>query len=101
MERIRSNETLSEFLTGVGVWGAVVLIVSMIVSKRRLYAAAGLLVGLILAVFYIINLYSSIDASLDFDEKDAVVLARKKYLFRYLVICAGYVALALSGIGSL
>ncbi|MBQ7562718.1 MAG: hypothetical protein IJT16_01865 [Lachnospiraceae bacterium] len=101
MRRLLSNETLAELLTGIGVWGILVLIVVLIVSERKLYGTVGLIVGIGLAAFYAVNLYTTIDASLELDEKGATAYTRKKYLIRYLVVCIVYIALALTDIGSL
>ena len=100
-DRIRSNDTLKELLTGIAVWGMLVLAFILIFTKRKLYGTIGLIVGLLLAVFYVINLYTTIDASLDLDEKEAAAYTRQKYLIRYVVVCVVYVILALTDAGNL
>ena len=101
LKLLAENETLAEVLTGTGIWSVAWLVLVLIFSKSRLHAVVGLLTGTALSVFYIINLYSSIDASLDFDEKGAVAYTRKKYVLRYLVVCVVYVAMAVTDFGSI
>ncbi|MCR4655673.1 MAG: hypothetical protein K5770_05520 [Lachnospiraceae bacterium] len=100
MNAVTKNETLAEMLAGIGIWGALWLIGILLFSKDRLHGVIGLIAGLALAVFYIINLYRSIEGALDFDEKGAVAYTRKKYLIRYLVVCIVYAAVAWTGIGN-
>ncbi len=100
MNAVIKNETLEEMLAGIGIWGALWLTGILLFSKDRLHGVTGLIAGLALAVFYIINLCRSIEGALDFDEKGAVSYTRKKYLIRYLVVCVVYAAVAWSGIGN-
>ncbi len=100
MDAVTKNETLAEVLAGIAIWGALWLIGILLFSDDRLHGVIGLLAGLSLAVFYIINLYHSIEGALDFDEKGAVAYTRKKYVIRYLVVCVFYVAVAATGIGN-
>ncbi|MCR4924616.1 MAG: hypothetical protein K5931_11465 [Lachnospiraceae bacterium] len=98
---IKSNDTLKEMATGIGIWGALWFIGILIYRKTIIYNLLGLLIGLALSLFYLINLYGSIESSLELDEKGAMSFARNRYLIRYLVVAAVFVLTALSGIGSL
>ncbi|HAG68483.1 MAG TPA: hypothetical protein DCL38_00755 [Lachnospiraceae bacterium] len=95
------NETLSEVLAGIILWSGACLVASMLLCRDRPRAVVGLIAGTALSVFYILNLYSSIEGALDFDEKGAVAYTRKKYLIRYLVICICFTLVAATGAGNI
>ena len=101
MTALRESETLTEMLCGEAIWSLLWAAGILIFSKDRLHAIAGLAIGTALALFYTVNLYMSVEGSLDFDEKGAIAYTRKKYLIRYLVVCAVFVVTALTGIGSI
>ncbi|MCR5790744.1 MAG: hypothetical protein K6G83_12715 [Lachnospiraceae bacterium] len=101
LKNLRTNETLQEFLTGIGLYGGVCLAAALIFSERKLYAVIGLVIGLLAAVFYVLQLYHAIDASLDYDEKGAAACMRKNFLIRYLVVAAVAVLTAVTDIGSI
>ncbi len=95
------NETLTEMFCGEAVWSLLWAAGILIFSKDRLHGILGLVIGTALALFYTVNLYMSVEGCLDLDEKGAIAYTRKKYLIRYLVVCAVFVATALTGIGSI
>ncbi len=101
MNLLKKNETLGEILAGIGLWALLVLIIVFFIPGDKLVNISGLIIGTALAVFYIINLYSSIEASLELDEKGATLYTRKRYIFRYIIVAAVYVATAMTGIGSI
>ena len=101
MKMKSANETLTEMLSGELLWSLLWAAGILIFSKDRLHGVAGLVTGTALALFYTVNLYLSVEGSLDFDEKGAIAYTRKKYLIRYLVVCAVFTVTALTGIGSI
>ncbi|MCR4739939.1 MAG: hypothetical protein K5886_06720 [Lachnospiraceae bacterium] len=100
-EYLSENTTLKEMLTGILIWALLWQAGILIYPRDRLYNSAGLWIGIILACYYSINLLNSIRMSLEFEEKAAVTYSRKKYLFRYGIVCVVFAVTAFLRIGNL
>jgi len=91
MNRLRiilaENRTLHEMLIGVTVSNLLILAVGLIVCKDKVPAGLGVLVGTLLAVFYVIHMAVTIDDALCLDEKGAASELRKNMLIRYVIVC--------------
>ena len=100
MIQIRSNRTLRELIAGAGIYCFLLELVLLIFTERRLYHTVGLLIGSILCVVLSISIADSIDVAVELDEKGARAYIQKKASFRYLMVCAAVVILAVFDFGN-
>jgi hypothetical protein len=81
-------ETLAELILGILIHGIVFLLLGMIVMKHRLWFAAGLLVGILAAVYAVLNMYDTLYVGLDMSRKDSSSYIMKKSLTRAAIALA-------------
>ena len=67
----QAKQTLKELMAGLAVWGILMLVILMIVSRHRLAVACGLLVGLAVAAWLLWHMYRHLDIALDMDATHA------------------------------
>lgn len=85
---LKENETLHEMLLGVLVSNFAILIIGLIAFSDKKSATLGVVIGTVLATFYIIHMAVTIDDALCLDEKGAASELRKNMLIRYVIVCA-------------
>ena len=89
------KQTLKELMAGLAVWGILVLVILMIVSRHRLAVACGLLVGLAAAAWLLWHMYHHLDIALDMDATHAGRHIQASAMKRFLVM-AVVLALAMT-----
>lgn len=82
----QAKQTLKELMAGLAVWGIVVLVILMIVSRHRLAVACGLLVGLAVAAWLLWHMYRHLDIALDMDATHAGRHIQASAMKRFLVM---------------
>ena len=89
MTRIRrdrvAGRTLAELIFGIILVSAVLAVIGGIFLPGRWYFLGGILVGAIAASLLVINMYDTIDASLEMNEKRARSYASRHAVLRILI----------------
>ena len=81
---MKKDNTLTELIIGIILFGVVEQIVCLIISKDYLYNAVGLWSGIIVAIGMAVHLKRSIEDALDFGEEGAAKHIRKSYAVRMI-----------------
>ena len=82
----QAKQTLKELMAGLAVWGILVLVILIIVSRHRLAVACGLLVGLAAAAWLLWHMYHHLDIALDMDATHAGRHIQASAMKRFLVM---------------
>ena len=86
----QAKQTLKELMAGLAVWGILMFVILMIVSRHRLAVACGLLVGLAVAAWLLWHMYHHLDIALDMDAGHAgrhiQVSAMKRFLVMGIIL---------------
>ena len=84
---LKENQTLHEMLLGIGISNLLILFAGLIFCKDKGSAALGVVIGALVAIFYVIHMAVTIDDALCLDEKGAAAQLRKHMMIRYVVVC--------------
>lgn len=87
-DSVKKYLTIIEMSIGIILFALVSQIVAFFASKRIIYYGLGIWLGAILAILCAIHMYHTFDKAFDFDEKNAIKIARNGALLRYFVLCA-------------
>lgn len=80
------NRTVLEMQIGILFLGIVCQVIgAMIVTNQKLYACS-LWFGICLSMISTVHMYRTLDAALDFDEKNATKIITRGYLTRYVLL---------------
>lgn len=82
----QAKQTLKELMAGLVVWGILMFVILMIVSRHRLAVASGLLVGLAAAAWLLWHMYHHLDIALDMDAAHAGKHIQASAMKRFLVM---------------
>lgn len=88
----RISDIVKEMILGIIASGICIALIGLIFIPERINFLIGLVIGMAVAVLMIFSMNSSIEKSLDYDEKGAVIASIKGYVFRILLLAAGFVA---------
>lgn len=83
---MKKENTLLELLIGIILSGAILQVVTAIISKDYLYNAIGLWSGVAIACFMAIHMKRSIEDVLDLGEEGGVKHMRSTYLVRMTIV---------------
>lgn len=83
---LKENHTLHEMLIGIVFINCLLAAAALFVTDRR-PALAGVGIGAVTALVYVIHMAVTVDDALCLDEKGAAVQMRKQMMIRYLFIC--------------
>jgi hypothetical protein len=99
------KQTLTELLTGIWVWTALLIALFLLVQHIlgrweavRLSICLGLVCGGILASFMAVHMAKSIDTAVELGEDGALSHTRKMYVIRTAIVCVCVVALYYTGV---
>jgi len=81
--KIKINETLSELIMGIVLWGVIWQIAGIWFVTDKAGCSIGLWIGIVLAVIYAAHMYRSLDRALDLPEKDAQKYMVSRNILRY------------------
>lgn len=89
-----------ELILGLIAYGVIVQIILLFFSAR-MYHAIGLWIGVIIGIVSSIHMRVTLEEAMAFEEKDAALHIRKRYIIRYLLIMAVLGAVLYFRIGSI
>lgn len=95
------NKTVWELLAGILFSGAVLLLIGILAAGDKVYFAAGLGIGVLVAIFMTIHIYVSIEKSIDVGEGGARNSVIISYVIRTLVLLASILITGIFKLGSL
>lgn len=99
-DSVKKYLTVIEMSIGIILFALVSQIVALFASKRIIYYGVGIWLGAVLAILCAIHMYHTFDRAFDFDEKNAIKIARNGALLRYFVLCVIFAAIMIFDIFS-
>ncbi len=97
---MKKNNILFELLVGIILFGIVIQIICVVVSKDYLYNSIGLWIGVAIACFMAIHMKRSIEDALDLGEEAGVKHMRKGYGTRMAVVAIAVIAVLILKLGN-
>lgn len=100
IDLLKNNKTLRQILVGIVIYGILIEIILLIISKDRVYSSIGLLIGIVTAMGCVIHMAYGIEIAVMLDEKGAIAYTRKYTVIRYVVMCLVLVVTGVLKIGN-
>ena len=95
----RENETLREMIPGMLAYGLLIQIIVAVFFPLRLYRAIGLWAGILCGVAMAVHMAFCLEKIVMLDEKGATAYARKTTLLRYGCVCLVLILIAFLKVG--
>ncbi len=95
----RGNETLREMIPGILAYGLLIQIIVAVFFPLRLYRAIGLWAGIFCGVAMAVHMAFCLEKVVMLDEKGATAYARKTTLIRYGCVCLVLLLIAFLKVG--
>lgn len=95
----KMDRTLLELLTGILFFSIIFQLVALFLPFDRIKSAVGLWPGVLIAFFFAIHMWRSLNKAFQCDEKSAARLMAGGYLIRYLIMAIFLVFLFLTNAG--
>lgn len=97
---MKKNNTLLELLVGIILFGVLIQIICLIVSKDYLYNSIGLWCGIAIACFMAVHMKRSIEDALDLDPESAEKRMRRSYGTRMAVTAIAIIVILIFKLGN-
>lgn len=100
IDLLKNNKTLRQILIGIVIYGVIIEIILLFISKDRIYSSLGLLIGIVTAMGCVIHMAYGIEIAVMLDEKGAIAYTRKYTVIRYVIMCVVLVVTGVLKIGN-
>jgi len=88
----RICNVVKEMILGIFAVDLLIAVIGLVFVPQKIVFLLGLLMGFIVAVLMIFSMNFSIEKAMDFEEKGAAFQCVKGYIFRTILLIAGFVA---------